>query len=282
MNIVTENLNQIIDAPDGIKRLRELILQLAVQGKLVEQRPEDGTAADLLKQIEKAKATDQKKRKANGKRVQNHPHSPAVSSDEMLFSIPASWAWCRWEEVCMKIGDVDHKMPDACNDGIPYVSPRDFTSDGSIDFSSAKKISTDDFEQLRRKIQPQRGDIIFPRYGTIGVNRMVNTDLDFLASYSCAVVKPCFRFSNTNYLFYYSLSSVVKSEIKRYVNQTTQPNVGVKSIKLFVLPLPPLPEQKRIVAKVDELMKWCDELEALLKHESETATQFAAAVAQCG
>ena len=63
MNIVTDNLDQLIDAPQGIKRLRELILQLAVQGKLVEQRPEEGTADELLRQIQEAKRKDAEARK---------------------------------------------------------------------------------------------------------------------------------------------------------------------------------------------------------------------------
>ena len=256
---ISDNFDLLYSTPENVKQLRQAILQLAVMGKLVPQNPDDEPAAVLL---EKIKA--EKERLVKEGKVKKSKELPPVDVGEMAFDLPQGWEWVRWENVAFQIGDVDHKMPQQAEDGIPYVSPRDFTKEGDIDFSAAKKISIEDFEQLRQKIQPQRDDIIFPRYGTIGVNRYVNTDIDFLASYSCAVIKNFSGFISPKYSYYYSISLLAKSEITKYINQTTQANVGVKSIQNFIFPLPPLNEQHRIVTKVNQMMSLCDELEAKL------------------
>ena len=182
------------------------------------------------------------------------------TQDDFPFEIPESWVWVRLEDVCEAISDIDHKMPREFNgkDGIPYISPKDFLGDEGIDFDKSKKISHDDYLELSKKFEPKMGDIIFPRYGTIGKIRVIEKDIKLLVSYSCA----CIRIMQPTILAYvkaYLLSSLTKSEINKYINKTTQPNVGLKSIQQFIFPLPPLNEQKRIVAKLEEILPFIDE-----------------------
>jgi type I restriction enzyme, S subunit len=269
LQLFFDNFDVIAAAPNGVKKLRELILQLAVRGKLVPQDPADEPAGKLLERIR-----EEKESLVKGKKLKREEVSP-VTANDMPYEIPSNWLWCRWNDVSLQIGDIDHKMPSETPDGIPYVSPRDFHGDNEINFDGAKKISVEDFENLRTKIQPRKYDIIFPRYGTIGENRYVLTDRDFLASYSCAIVKNFAGFIESRYCYYYSFSGLVKSEIQRYTNKTTQANVGVKSIKNFLFPLPPLEEQKRIVAKVDELMKLCDRLETQISQQRQQSIDLA-------
>ncbi|MEA5489558.1 MULTISPECIES: restriction endonuclease subunit S [Pseudanabaena] len=245
-------------APDGIKKLRELILSLAMQGKLVPQDETDRPASELLKEI----AAEKGRLVKDGKIKASKP-LPEIKPDDVPYDLPKGWEWCRWNDVALKIGDIDHKMPNEVAEGIPYISPRDFFGNNEINFAQSKKISVQDFESLRLKIQPEKFDLIFPRYGTLGVNRFVLTDIDFLASYSCAVIKNLNGFIDPTYSYYYSISKLVRSEIERYTKKTTQGNVGIQSIQIFLYPLPPLAEQRRIVAKIDELMVRCDELEKL-------------------
>ncbi len=136
--------------------------------------------------------------------------------------------------------------------GYPYISPSDFTEHG-IDYDNAKQISYESFSELSRKILPERDDIIFPRYGTIGKIRKIDTNRKILVSYSCCVIKPISKFVLVEYLYLVLLSPFIKKEIDRYTNKTTQPNVGLESIKSFLFPLPPIEEQKRIVYKLKEL-----------------------------
>ncbi len=240
----------------GIKKLRELILELAVRGKLVPQDPTDEPASVLLERI-----AAEKTRLVKENKIKKTKELLPITDDEKPFKLPLGWIWGRWEEIAMQIGDIDHKMPNSQISGYPYISPKDFTETNGIDFLNAKKISDVDFKALSKKTQPKRGDIIFPRYGTIGDNRLVDTDIDFIASYSCCVIKILNGCFDPKFQYFVSLSGVIKRQTDNAVNKTTQPNVGIKSIQNFIIPIPPLTEQIRIVAKVEELMALCDQLE---------------------
>jgi type I restriction enzyme S subunit len=251
---------EIFNDKQTIKTLRETILQLAVQGKLTEkwrsEIPSNSHASELLDQIKAEKL-----QLIKAKKIKAEKPLPKIEADEIPFDLPESWVWCRWIDVCSVIGDVDHKMPVEQKEGIPYISPRDFEGKHSINFERSKKISLEDYNTLSKKIKPERNDLIFPRYGTIGVNRLVDFDLDFLVSYSCAIMKQNVKIIDPKYGFLVSISRITKLEIEKYVNKTTQPNVGIASLKLFLFPLPSLSEQQLIVGKVNALMGLCDELE---------------------
>ena len=175
--------------------------------------------------------------------------------------LPKVWEWTTFEKVCTKIGDIDHKMPKQIEVGYPYVSTKDFTSDHKISFDNAKYISKEDYLALSRKIKPEKGDIIFPRYGTIGKNILVDFEKEFLVSYSCAVVKPDHNLVLSKYIYMYSLSPKITDEIRKYVVETTQANIGIASIKNFVFPLPPLEEQERIVQEIESRLSVADKME---------------------
>ena len=233
------------------KQLKNSILQWAIQGKLVPQDPNDEPASVLLEKIRAEKERLVKEGKLKNKDLEVKP----IAEDEIPFEIPKGWEWVRLKDIVNDIADIDHKMPPVSEVGIPYISPLNFKKDGSVDFVNAKKVSKESFEQLSRKCKPERGDIIFPRYGTIGVLRKVETDIDFLVSYSCATIKPHLKSICADFVYYVLLSPLIQNdEIQRYINKTTQPNIGLQSIKQFLIPLPPLAEQHRIVAKIEELM----------------------------
>lgn len=233
------------------QQLKNAILQEAIEGRLVPQDPNDEPASALLARIRQEKEQLVKAGKLKKKDLEVKP----ISEDEIPFEIPETWEWVRLGDICNDISDIDHKMPPVVENGIPYISPLNFRKDGSIDYVNAKKISIEDFKQLSRKCKPERGDLIFPRYGTIGVIRKVDTDIDFLVSYSCATIKPHLKSADANYINVVLNSQLIQSvEIQRYINKTTQPNIGLQSIKLFLFPLPPLAEQHRIVAKIEELL----------------------------
>ena len=181
--------------------LKKSILQEAVQGKLIPQNPDDEPASILLERI---RAEKQALIKA-GKIKKDKYESVIVTRDDVPYEIPDNWTWCTLNDVVIQVADIDHKMPPTVEgEGFPYISPLDFTEDG-IDYNKAKKIGKEDFEKLAAKIKPKRNDIIFPRYGTIGVIRLVETDIDFLVSYSCCTIQ---NTTNMDYRYiYYVLKS---------------------------------------------------------------------------
>lgn len=236
--------------------MKKALLQYAIQGKLVEQRPEEGTGEELFAQIQA-----EKQRLIQAGKIKKEKPLPEITEDEKPFDIPDSWKWVRLDGIAYQIGDIDHKMPPTVqSDGVPYISPLNFTKDEGIDFDGAKQISMEDFVNLSKKCIPEKNDIIFPRYGTIGVIRMVSTDRKFLVSYSCCTIKNIEHLMSPKYIFYVLQTWLIKDEINRYINKTTQPNVGLKSIKMFLFPLPPLAEQKRIVARLEEILPLCERL----------------------
>ena len=258
-NFHLRHLARFTTRPDQIAALRQTILNLAVCGRLVPQDLGEEPASELLKRIHAHKASLEK-----AGDIKKQKLLPKIAVENALFDLPRGWAWTRWSSIALKIGDVDHKMPETVRDGVPYVSPRDFMPSNRIDFERAKRVSFADFVRLSAKIKPTIGDLIYPRYGTIGENRLVADNRDFLVSYSCAVVKVLADYIDPTFQYLYSISQYCKQQAKAAENKTTQANVGIKSIQEFVFALPPLAEQHRIVAKVDELMAVCDRLEAQL------------------
>jgi type I restriction enzyme S subunit len=184
-----------------------------------------------------------------------------TNENEKEGELPKGWKWTTFEKVCIKIGDIDHKMPKQLETGYPYVSTKDFTNDLKISFDNAKYISEEDYLNLSRKIKPEKGDIIFPRYGTIGKNILVDFDKEFLVSYSCAVVKPNYDMVISKYIYLFSLSPKITDEIRKYVVETTQANIVIASIKSFVFPLPPMKEQHEIVQEIESRLSVADKME---------------------
>ncbi|MGR3777368.1 restriction endonuclease subunit S [Bacillus paramycoides] len=235
-------------------QLEKSILQYAMQGKLVGQRETDEPASRLVERIKV-----EKERLVKEKVIKKEKALPEIMEDEIPFEIPESWEWVRLLDLVTDIRDVDHWMPKAQSEGYPYISPRDFTLDG-INFDDAKRISKEDYEKLSQRIKPSKGDIIFPRYGTIGATRLINVDKEFLVSYSSVTIKINENYMYPKFLYYYTRSSVCTGEIQRYINKTTQPNVGIKSVKSFIVPVPPLDEQYRIVERIEYLLSLKNQL----------------------
>ena len=280
---VTQHFDLLLDRPAAIDALEQTLLQLAVRGLLVPQDPQDEPASVLLQRIRA-----EKDRLIAAGQIKRDKPLPPITDEEKPFELPVGWEWVRWANIAMKIGDIDHKMPSEAKDGVPYVSPRDFYGTNDIDFDGAKKIAYSDYVELASKIRPEVGDLIYPRYGTIGVVRKVTTDREFLASYSCAVIKVLRGFIEPDYQYLFSVSGCAKAQAASATNKTTQPNVGLKSIQEFLVPLPPLPEQSRIVTCVTALRRLCADLrqrlaereavqarlaEALVANNAQTSTQ---------
>ena len=273
---------------------RQAVLKKAFEGGLTKEWREKQTdlpsAEELLEQIKEERQNHYERQieqwkkavklwEKNGK-IEKKPSSiskpktfPEVklSDIEDYEAIPSSWYWTRFGTITYKIGDIDHKMPKTLDEGFPYVSTGNIGKDGKIDFDNAKLISKVDFERLALKIKPEKGDIIFPRYGTIGRNILIDYDKEFLVSYSCAIVKNITKIMDEKFVLYYSLSSIIKREVKRYVVETTQANIGISSIESFVYPLCSKEEQTKIVQEIESRLSVCDKVEESIANSLEKA-----------
>jgi type I restriction enzyme S subunit len=255
------HLSRLTTHPDQIRQLRETILNLAFHGHLVPQRLDEGSGSHLL---ERLAAAHPEHRKLGRPPRQDRPSSDS-SSVPGLYEVPSAWAWSSLDFICDQIADVDHQMPKAVAHGVPFISAKDLKDDGTIDFSAPKMISEEDYKRLSRKVQMRRGDIVYSRIGArLGKARLVEVDTRFLISYSCCLVRPLPEFVDKCYIQLFLNSTMALRQAHRGTQSIGVPDLGLGEIKAFRIPIPPLVEQQRIVARVKELMALCDRLEAHL------------------
>ncbi|WP_068829110.1 restriction endonuclease subunit S [Pseudomonas sp. BMS12] len=255
--LLTDNLPLLAGAPNGIKKLRELILELAVRGKLVPQDPRDEPASELLKRIAEEKA----RLVAEGQIKKQKPLT-AIAEEDQPFELPAGWEWASTATLALLITDGTHHTPTYISSGVPFISVKDI--DGTtISFDNCKYISQEEHIAINARCNPERGDILLCRIGTLGRPTIVDTEVPFSLFVSVGLLKLPKKTELSRY-FHCVLSSPLMyrqyDQIKAGGSHTNKLNLG--DIPRLLVPVPPLAEQHRIIAKVDELMALCDRLEA--------------------
>ena len=252
--VLIDKFEQLAELPSGIKRLRELVLQLAVQGKLVPQDPSNEPASELLKQIE----AEKKRLVREGRIKAPKPLSP-ITEGEFPFALPSGWVWVRLKEITSKITDGDHQTPKRIAAGCRLLSAKN-VRDGFLDFDSCEFISEDDYLKSRERCLPETGDLLIVSVGgTIGRSSIVPIDCYFSLVRSVALIKPLKL--APEYLKISMDSNLLQDAIHKNKRGGAQPCLYLSEIEKFVLCLPPLAEQHRIVERVNELMALCDQLE---------------------
>ncbi|HAL7532535.1 TPA: restriction endonuclease subunit S [Escherichia coli] len=240
----------------GIKKLRELILELAVRGKLVPQDPNDEPASELLKRIAAEKAELVKQGK-----VKKQKPLPEISEEEKPFELPEGWEWVALQEICsLENGDRSKNYPNKSTlveTGIPFVNAGHLEN-GNIRQEDMTFITPEHFSILRSG-KFLDGDILFCLRGSLGKSAIVRNLSGAIAS-SLVIVR-VFKPTFNKYIHLYFDAPLSYDFINKYDNGTAQPNLAATDLARFLVPLPPLDEQSRIVNKITELMSLCDQLE---------------------
>ena len=231
--------------------MKKSILQQAIQGKLVEQRPEEGTAQELYAQIQA-----EKQRLIKEGKLKKEKPLPEITEDEKPFEIPEGWMWVRLSEICKSISDGDHQPPPQVPQGVPFLVISN-VSMGEIDFSNTRYVPLSYYNALTDDRIAQMGDILFTVTGSYGIPIKVKTDKKFCFQRHIALLK---LMLDWNYIFYALKSPYVKLQCDTLATGTAQKTVGLKALRNIVVPLPPLAEQKRIVARLEELLPLCERL----------------------
>lgn len=231
--------------------MKKSLLQYAIQGKLVEQRPEEGTAEELFAQIQ-----EEKQRLIAEKKIKKEKPLPEISEDEKPFDIPESWKWVRFSDV-IDVRDGTHDTPKYVLKGIPLVTSKNLVS-GKIDFDTVKLISEEDAATINMRSEVNTGDILFAMIGTIGNPVLVKKDREFCIK-NMALFKPINnRLFNMSYLLLFLQKE--QEQMKKSASGGVQSFVSLKFLRNYLLPLPPLAEQKRIVEKLEQLLPLCERL----------------------
>ena len=245
--------------------LRRSILQMAVQGKLVPQDFHDESATELLARIKVEKARLIKE----GKIKKDKPLLP-IAEDEIPHDLPDGWIWCRAGDICTYIQR--GKSPVYSDiEQIPVVSQKCVQWSG-IDMTKAKFICPISFGKYDQMRMLKTGDLLWNSTGSGTLGRIMNYDESVnhyehaVADSHVTVLRPYKNHTLSQYLFNWFSGPIVQGEIEqKATGSTKQIELATATIRSYIVPLPPLKEQQRIVDKVDELMAMCDELEAAEK-----------------
>ena len=248
IDFVVKNFHHLCNTQIDINALRNSILSLAVKGFLVPQDPNDEPAAELLKRIR-----EEKERLIKEKKIKKEKPLPPISPEEIPYELPKGWEWVRLGDISLQITDGAHHTPTYVSEGVPFLSVKDM-SNGYLDFSDVKYISLEEHQQLIQRCKPEFGDILLTKIGTTGIAKVVDTDREFSIFVSLALIKLFKEHVLPNYIEHVLNSPLVRKQSEEGTEGVGNKNLVLKKIKNFLLPLPPLNEQKRIVQKIDSLL----------------------------
>lgn len=232
------------------EQLKASILQYAIQGKLVEQRAEEGTGEELFAQIQ-----EEKKRLITEKKIKKEKPLAEISEDEIPFDIPESWKWVRWGNLSFSI-QYGYNAPAKKSGRIKMVRISDI-QEGKVAWDSVP------FCDIKEEEIPtyllSSNDILFARTGgTVGKSYIVK-EISEEAIYAGYLIRT--RYSDMlwpEYLYYFMQTHLYWTQLRNGTIATAQPNCNGQTLSKMILPLPPLAEQKRIVAKIEELLPLVD------------------------
>lgn len=226
------------------KALFDKILDLAVLGRMLELPDTDETAESVLAEIRAKRDSAPKRRQ--GKRSSGA--STSEDTDSPAEILPASWQWVRLDSLCVGISDGVHQTPKYVDDGIPFVTVRNLTAGRGIDFNNLKYVTESDHQEYIKRTNPEKGDILISKDGTIGVVRLVEDDIDFSIFVSVALVKPAL--SAMSKYIYYALSAIcVQCQI--VPQGTALKHLYLNDLRRLWIPLPPLDHQTAICDFLD-------------------------------
>ncbi|WP_045222135.1 restriction endonuclease subunit S [Desulfonatronum thioautotrophicum] len=252
----TQLLHQHFDtafaAPDGVVRLRELILTLAMQGKLVEQDPNDPPASELLREI-----GAEKQLLVKAGKIKKPKPLPPIKPDEVPYELPQGWEWVRLPECYFGVGNKSNQ-----------IQTKDYRESGKFPVvDQGKNFITGYYDDESKLLHIDRPVIVFGDH----TKNIKFVDFDFIIGADGVKILCPFKGVSTKFLYHIiqSLDLTDRGYARHF-----------KVLNEKLTPLPPLPEQHRIVARIDQLMARCDELEKLRKDREEKRLAVHAAAIQ--
>ena len=244
------------------KALRQKILDLAIHGKLVPQDPNDEPASVLIERIRAEKERLIKEGKIK------RPKKTKTTSDKQHYpyQLPEGWVWCKLDDYVLSVTDGDHQAPPKSSNGVPFLVISNIAT-WKIDFTNTRYVPKEYYENINEDRKAKRGDILFSVTGSYGIVVNVKTDQEFCFQRHIGLIKPVI---GKEYLSYILMSGYIKGLCDNLATGTAQKTVGLDTLRSFFIPIAPIQEQKRIVAKIKQLLLVTTALECG-KNELQTA-----------
>jgi len=261
----------------AIKHAKSKILNLAIHGELVPQDSSEEPASKLLEKIRAEKeakiAAGELKRDKNDSYIYKNPSDNChyekfadkeiCIEDEIPFSLPNGWCWCRLKNIVLKLVDGDHNPPKGVSEETEYkmLSSRNINYNRIVDLQSVRYLTKETFDEENKRTQLTTGDILFTSVGSLGRSCLFNGTGNYCFQRSVTVV-------NTNqynpYIKFCFDSTYYQKLILENATGTAQLGFYLEQMSKSLIPIPPFDEQKRIVSKITEITKMLDTINQAL------------------
>ncbi|XWO60176.1 restriction endonuclease subunit S (plasmid) [Pseudomonas luteola] len=276
---LAEHFHTLFTTESSIDVLKQTLLQLAVMGKLVPQDPSDEPASELLKRVAEEKA----RLVATGKIKKQKPLKE-ITKEEMPFEKPNGWDWVRLEELAQLIT----KGSSPKWQGISYTEDHTdilFVTSENVGRYQLRLDSKKYVERKFNEIEPRsilsKGDFLMNIVGaSIGRTAIFELDLDANINQAVCLIRCVSNLMNSQFLLYFFNSETCLSYMFNKQVDNARANLSMGNIASFVLPIPPLAEQQRIVAKIDGLVALCDQLKARIGQVQQIQEHLAKALVE--
>ena len=253
-HFINRHFGELYSVKTNVTELRKAILQLGVMGKLMPQDPNDQPASELLKEIEA-----EKQRLVKDGKIKPQKPLPEIKSEEQPYALPEGWEWVRLGSFCDKVSDGFHHTPKKISQGVRYVSATHIYN-GRIDWNSGLYVSEEEYFELYKKTKQGYGDILIVNRGAgCGDAAVVDTDGRFCFQ-NAAIIGFSQNHVDGQYILCF-LHASRKHFLEKFIQGGAQPMLSNNLLATHMLALPPLSEQHRIVAKIEQLMAQCDQLD---------------------
>ena len=272
------------------QQLKNSILQMAVQGKLVPQDPNDEPASVLLQRIkakkqELIKAGKIKKDKKSSEIFRGATHNLPYAyceqigkeirdiSDEIPFEIPDSWEWVRLSSICTKLVDGDHNPPKGEKSTTQYymLSSTNINHNTLVELNKVRYLNKEIFEKENSRTKVSVGDVFFTSVGSLGRSCVFQGGHNICFQRSVTVISTLIY---NYYLKYFFDNPFFQDKIVREATGTAQKGFYLNQLSECIIPLPPLFEQHRIVAKIEELLPYIERYGKAEEHLTTLNTTF--------
>jgi type I restriction enzyme, S subunit len=259
------------DVPKLIEQFRQSVLAAAFRGDLTadwrEKNPDIEPASELLERIKidrrkRWEEAELEKMKAQGKEPKDDKWKGKYKEPELLVSsllpnLPNSWSWLPVEMISTKVVDGVHQKPNYIEKGIPFVTVKNLTAGEGISFDNLNYISLEDHTEFIKRANPEKGDVLISKDGTLGVIRLVRTDKIFSIFVSVALVKPV-NYAMSEYLeLAFSAPQMQKQMLG---TGSGLQHIHLQDLRKYAVPVAPLREQKEIIKRVRQKLAVIDSL----------------------
>jgi len=249
------------------KQLKNSILQWAIQGKLVPQDPNDEPASVLLEKIrqEKERLIKEKKIKRDKNasiifRGEDNSYYEKVLAtgevkcidEEIPFETPMSWGWVRLTQITLLIEDCPHSTAKDEGKGFPLVRTPNIGF-GRLNLDGVHRVSKKIYDERNARAVPQANDLIFAREAPAGNIAVIQEGEKVCLGQRTVLLRPITHCVLPLYLAYYILAPISQQNLVDKSSGTTVTHVNLSDFRPYIVPIPPLPEQHRIVSKIQGL-----------------------------